>query len=107
MKRIDEYVSAVYKSFDDNDEETKILIEETKAHLYDEVEDLKKQGFSEEESIKKAISNFGKEKSVVNELKGTLYRKDRFSKIFLRIALIVFCIGILFKLILIGYRFSI
>lgn len=106
MKKIDDYINNIYKDFDENDKETKILIEETKAHLYDEVEDLKKQGFNEEESIKQAIFNFGKEKSVAKELKDTLYRKDKFSKIFLWIALIVFCIGILFKLILIGYRFS-
>ena len=35
MKRIDEYIEKIYKDIDANDEDTEILKEEIREHLYD------------------------------------------------------------------------
>lgn len=93
MKRIEEYVEKVYKNFDQKDEETKILKEETKAHLLEEVEELKKEGLSQEESVEKAISNFGSEKAVINEMNSILKRQNIFSVVLKRVALAFFLVA--------------
>lgn len=85
MDRIDEYVNEIYRKFDTNDQDTRILIEETKSHLYDEVEDFRKQGFNEKESIEKAIYNFGKENVVINEMNGVLKRQNKLIMFILKI----------------------
>lgn len=103
MYKIDEYVNDIYKEFDETDEDTKILIEETKCHLYDEVEEFKAKGFSEDESIKKAINNFGKEKYVIKEMNCILKRQNKFSKIIMIFALIIFLIASVCKIINLGY----
>lgn len=106
MERIDKYVDTIYRDFDKTDKETKILIEETKSHLYDEIEDLKTQGFSNEESIEKAILNFGKENSVTSEMNYILRKQNKFSKVLIIIAIVIFSIGVIFKLINLGYDLS-
>lgn len=106
MERIDKYVDTIYRDFDKTDKETKILIEETKSHLYDEIEDLKMQGFSDEESIEKAILNFGKENSVTSEMNYILKKQNKFSKVLIIIAIVIFSIGVVFKLINLGYDLS-
>lgn len=103
MYKIDEYVNDIYREFDETDEDTKILIEETKCHLYDEVEDFKAKGFSEEESVKKAIYNFGKEKYVIKEMNCILKRQNKFSKIIMILALIMFLIAGACKIINFSY----
>ncbi|GKX67958.1 permease prefix domain 1-containing protein [Inconstantimicrobium mannanitabidum] len=97
MKKLDDYINKIYKNFDEKDEETIIMKEETKAHLYEEVEELKKQGLSEEESIKKAISNFGQENLVINEMNDILNKQNKFAKILTRVALVIFLVGVIFK----------
>ena len=99
MKRIDEYIEKIYSSFDNRDEETKILKEETKAHLYEEVEELKTQGFTEENAIDKAIENFGQESLVINEMNNILKKNNTFSKVLLKAAIIIYIVGCAFKLI--------
>lgn len=106
MDRIDEYVNEIYRKFDTNDQDTRILIEETKSHLYDEVGDFRKQGFNEKESIEKAIYNFGKENVVINEMNGVLKRQNKFSKVLIIIAVVIFTLGTAFKLINIVYDIS-
>lgn len=88
MKEIEKYIDIIYKDFDKSEEEVKILIEETKIHLLDEIEDLKKSGLSEEESIKRAISNFGAGKLVRDEFNLILKKQNKFMLILKRVAVI-------------------
>ncbi|MCM0651083.1 permease prefix domain 1-containing protein [Clostridium swellfunianum] len=97
MKRIDDYINKIYKNFDLENEEIIIMKEETKNHLYDEVEDLKKQGLTEEQSIDRAMSNFGNEKSVKNELKSILKRQEKLIKLLIKFATFVFIVASIFK----------
>ncbi|AOR25124.1 permease prefix domain 1-containing protein [Clostridium taeniosporum] len=99
MGKIDDYINNIYKNFDETDSDTKMLKEETKSHLYDEVEELKKQGLGEDESIERAISNFGQENIVVEEMDTVLKKQNKFSKILIRVALMIYIIGCIFKLI--------
>jgi hypothetical protein len=105
MKKIDEYVENIYKNFDETEEDTKILIEETKSHLYEEVEELKKQGLGENESIERAVINFGKENIVIEEMDSILIKQSKFSKILIRVALMVYIIGSIFKVIFVADEF--
>lgn len=99
MKKIDDYVENIYKNFDETDEETKILIEEIKSHLYEEVEELEKQGLGEDESIERAILSFGQENIVVEEMNTVLKKQNKFSRILLKVSIILYVIGGIFKLI--------
>ncbi|GAA0087083.1 hypothetical protein UT300007_35240 [Clostridium sp. CTA-7] len=105
MKRIEEYIEKIYRNFDEKDEETKIIKEETKVHLLEEVADLKKQGLTEEESINKAISNFGSEKVVISEMNLILKKQNKFSKALKKVTLITFIVACLFFSIDIGDEF--
>lgn len=96
MKKIEEYIENIYRNFDEKDEETKILKEETKTHLLEEVEELKKTGLTEEESISKAISNFGSEKIVISEMNLILKKQNKFSIILKKLALTFFIIACVF-----------
>lgn len=105
MKKIDDYVEKIYKNFDETEEDTKILIEETKSHLYEEVEELQKQGFSENESIEMAILNFGQENIVVEEMEDILKKQNKFSKLLIKVALIIYFVGFIFKVINVAAEF--
>lgn len=96
MNKIEEYIEKIYRNFDEKDEETKILKEEIKSHLFEEVEDLKKQGLTEEESINKAISNFGSEQIVISEMKLILKKQNKFSKALKKFTLIIFIVACVF-----------
>jgi hypothetical protein len=105
MKKIDEYVESIYKNFDETEQDTKILMEETKAHLYEEVEELQKEGFSENESIEMAIMNFGQENIVVEEMDTVLKKQNKFSKLLIKVALVIYFVGFSFKIINIASEF--
>ncbi|ADL51175.1 permease prefix domain 1-containing protein [Clostridium cellulovorans] len=90
MERIDKYIDNIYKEFDRNDDEVKELREEMKAHLYDEIEELKNRGFNEDESIKMAIENFGEETNVSIDLAYIINRQNKFISILWKLAIIVF-----------------
>lgn len=96
MKKIEEYIEKIYRNFDTKDDETKILKEETKVHLFEEVEELKKQGLTEEESINKALFNFGSEKAVINEMNLILKNQNKFSKLLKNLTLAFFVIACIF-----------
>ncbi|WP_238883717.1 permease prefix domain 1-containing protein [Clostridium sp. YIM B02551] len=98
MKRIDNFVDKVYKDFDKNDEEVKILKEEMKAHLYDSVNDLISEGHSEEESMDIALRNFGDENSFSSEMDAIINRPKKYLDRLLQITIILFVIGVLFKI---------
>lgn len=105
MRTIEEYIEKIYRNFDEMDEETKILKEEIRVHLFEEVEELKKQGLSEEESIDKAISNFGDERIVINEMKLILKKQNNFLNILKKLTLIFFVIACVFLSISIADEF--
>lgn len=104
MNRIDDYIDNIYNNFDNGDEDAKILKEEMKAHLYEEVEELKNQGLSEEESIEKALGAFGQENSVVNEMNDVLRSRSIFTKMLIKAGIVVFVIGGLFQIMSIFYK---
>lgn len=105
MKKIDEYLESIFRNFDENDEETKVMKEEARAHLLEEIGELRNQGLTEEESIITAISNFGSEKIVVNEMNQIFKKQSKFSNGIKKIILIVFITACIFKLINIGNDF--
>jgi len=105
MKKIDEYLESIFRNFDENDEETKVMKEEARTHLLEEIGELRNQGLTEEESIITAISNFGSEKTVVNEMNQIFKKQSKFSNVIKKIILIVLITACIFKLINIGYDF--
>ncbi|WP_411681667.1 permease prefix domain 1-containing protein [Clostridium thailandense] len=97
--KIDEYIDNIYGNFDNSDKDTKILKEEMRNHLYEKIEELKKQGLNEEESIQKALECFGQENSVVAEMSNVLNNRSIFTKMLFKAGAVVFVIGILFQFI--------
>lgn len=104
MKKIEEYIDSIYGNFDNLDKDTKILKEEMRDHLYDEVEELKKQGLNEEESISRALDDFGQENTVVAEMNHILKNRSIFTKMLIKAGGAVFIIGCLFQIIGIFYN---
>lgn len=99
MNKIEEYIDNIYGNFDNLDKDTKILKEEMRTHLYEEVEELKKQGLSEEESINKTLECFGQENSVVTEMNYILKNRSIFTKMLIKAGVVVFIIGCLLQII--------
>jgi len=99
MRKIEEYIEKVYSGFDESDEEAKTIKEETKAHLFEEVQELKKQGFTEDESINRAISNFGQDKFVIDEMNNILKKQHKLSKNAVCIIFILYIVGCIFRFI--------
>ncbi|NMM61806.1 hypothetical protein HBE96_03705 [Clostridium sp. P21] len=104
MKKIDMYVDEICHNFDESDEEIETIKEEMKSHLYEEIEELKKQGFSEEESIEKSIKAFGKENNVVKEMNTIWKKENEFTKIILKGALATCITACLFMIVGVFYR---
>ncbi|MBC8060353.1 MAG: hypothetical protein H7Y18_06765 [Clostridiaceae bacterium] len=105
MNKLEEYIEKIYRNFDEKDEETKILKEEMKAHLFEEAEELRNHGLTEQESINKVIANFGTEKAVICEMQLILKRQNKFSKALIRVALIIVIVASIFKFFEIGDDF--
>lgn len=105
MNRIEEYVENIYKDFDVTYEEVRFMMEEVKTHLYEEVEELKSQGLSEEESINRAISNFGQDKYVIGEMNNILKRQYKLPKRIVSAIFIIYIVGCLFRFATIPTRF--
>ncbi|AKA69127.1 permease prefix domain 1-containing protein [Clostridium scatologenes] len=99
MNKIEEYIDSIYGNFDNSDKNTKILREEMRNYLYEEVEELKKQGLSEEESIFKVLQCFGQEETVVAEMNSVLKNRSIFTKMLIKAGAVVFLIGIFFQII--------
>lgn len=97
IDKIEGYIDNIYGNFDNADKDTKILKEEMRTHLYEEVKELKEQGLSENESIDKALERFGQENSVVTEMNYVLKNRSIFTKMLVKAGIIVFIIGCLFQ----------
>lgn len=98
MGRIEEYIERIYSGVNKNDEETEILKEEMKFHLYDKVSDLMEDGYTEEESINIAIENFGDENSISNDVKSLITNQTRYTNILFKVSIAIFIVGCLLKL---------
>ncbi|MFQ7565941.1 MAG: permease prefix domain 1-containing protein [Clostridium perfringens] len=68
MREIDNYIDSLYKNIDGISKENKEIKETMRTHLIESVEELKLEGFSENESIKIALERFGE----INEIRGEL-----------------------------------
>lgn len=99
MNKIEEYINSIYGNFDNLDKDTKILKEETRTHLQEEVEEFKKQGLSEDESITRVLDNFGKEDMVVDEMNNILRKRSILAKMLIKAGLAIFIFGCLFQII--------
>ncbi|NFV11431.1 hypothetical protein FDG09_00415 [Clostridium sporogenes] len=99
MNKIEEYIDNIYGNFDNSDKDTKILKEEMRNHLYEEVEELEKQGISKEESISKVLKHFGEENDVVDEMNYVLKNRSIFTKMLIKAGVAIFIIGCLFQII--------
>ncbi|MCT8976942.1 permease prefix domain 1-containing protein [Clostridium sp. CX1] len=97
MNKIDEYIDSIYGNFDNLDKDTKILKEEMRNHLYEEVEELKRQGLSEEESISRALEGFGQENYVVAEMSNVLKSRNIFTKMLVKAGIAVFVTACFFQ----------
>lgn len=90
MKKIDEYINSLYK--DVNMEDLDEMKAEMKIHLVETLSELKKEGKSEDESLRIAIDRFGEINEVQNELKKIAYIKNPTIKLISGISLIIFLI---------------
>lgn len=97
MGRIEKYIDKIYSGVNESDEETKILKEEMKLHLYDKVKDLMEEGLTEEDSITVALETFGDEVSVSKDVKSIVKNQKKYTNILIRISIILFIVGSLFK----------
>ncbi len=104
MNKIEEYIDSIYANFDNSDKDTKILKEEMRNHLYEEVDELKKQGLSEEDSISRVLEYFGQENIVVAEMNHILKNRSIFTKMLIKAGFTIFIIGCLFQIIGIFYN---
>ncbi|WP_438318079.1 permease prefix domain 1-containing protein [Sporosarcina sp. FA9] len=93
MKKIDRFVNAVYAHL--NGHEVKELKQEMRSHLLETVEELKKNGKSEEEAISLALDRFGDEKQVTKGLLTIFQYQNNFVKWLLRSAVIFLLIGLI------------
>lgn len=96
MNEIDWYVDSICNKFNASDKDIQILKEELKSNLYDEAHGLEKQGFSEEESIKITLENFGQENTVISEMSSVWKKKSDFTLMILKVAIGIFIIGCIF-----------
>jgi hypothetical protein len=96
MNEIDRYVDRICNKFNESDKDIQILKEELKSNLNDEVCELKKQGFSEEESIKIALEDFGQENNVISEMTSIWKKKSDFTLMIVKLAIAIFIIGCVF-----------
>lgn len=104
MNEIDWYVDRICNKFNEADKDIQILKEELKSNLYEEVHELNKQGFSDEESIKITLENFGQENNVISEMNNVWKKKSDFTLIIVKVAIAIFIIGCIFAVSRIFYK---
>lgn len=104
MNKVDLYVDRICSKFNESDKDIQILKEELKSNLNDEVSELQNQGFSEEESIKITLDNFGQENNVISEMNSIWTRKSEFTLKIVKTAIAVFIIGCIFAIVSIFFN---
>ncbi|WP_238883625.1 VanZ family protein [Clostridium sp. YIM B02551] len=98
MKEIDDYIESLYKNSKENSKEVKELKDDMKTHLIETIEELKREGKNQSESIKIALDRFGETSVLEDELSEVvpIYKKSVNSILLLSIGALV----ILFSLII-------
>jgi hypothetical protein len=97
VKEIDNYINSIYKNADDNVDEIGEMKSVMRQHLIETVEELKREGKSESESIKIAIERFGEAASIKDELTNvvTFNRKHFSISLYASLAMIVMLLSII------------
>lgn len=98
LKKIEEYVDKVYRHAKGDAQEINDLKMEMKSHLIETVEELKSEGFSEDEAIRMAKERFGE----VNELRAQVSEMIQTQKSFGRRILYVALSLVLISIALFG-----
>lgn len=88
MKRIDDYINSVYKNFESNNKEIEDLKLDMRSHLIEVIDELKKEGHSEEKSIDIALERFGDKLLLEGEL--TQVIKEKRNKTLFLLSLLYF-----------------
>ncbi|WP_197205960.1 permease prefix domain 1-containing protein [Cytobacillus firmus] len=92
MKQIDEFVNSIYAHL--RGEEAKELKQEMRSHLLEAVEELKKEGKSENEAVSIAIERFGDEKQITKGLLSMFKAQKKFVKGLFISALLFLLLGV-------------
>jgi hypothetical protein len=92
MKRIDEFVNSIYAHI--GDKEADELKEEMRSHLFEAVEELKKEGKSENDAVSLAIERFGDEKHITRGLLSIFNKQKKLVKWLLLSALLFLILGV-------------
>lgn len=84
------FVEGIVRETDSNHEERKDLYEELLSHLECSFIDYQKQGFSEEEALQTAMTNFGDEREIGKQLQQAMYPYRREMMLSLSVASLLF-----------------
>lgn len=95
MRKINKYINQVYKDFDGSKEEIRELKEEMRIHLVENVEELKKQGHSEDAAIRISLKNFGEETDINLDLAYIFTPKRVYFKPLIQFGISCLIIGII------------
>jgi cytochrome c-type biogenesis protein CcmH/NrfF len=93
MKQIDEFVNSIYADF--SGKEAKEMKEEMRSHLLEAVEELKEEGYSEEEAASIALERFGDERQMTRGLLTMFKQQKTFAKWVFRVSLVFLVMGLI------------
>lgn len=94
MMTIDEFIDSLYKGVNGSKKEIGEFKEEMKIHLVETVNELKRDGKTEEESLKIAYERFGDSKLIHNGLFKLFNRQKKFIRLILIFAVAFILIGV-------------
>ena len=88
------FVTGIVRQTDCNREEREDLYEELLSHLECSFIDYKKEGYSEEEAMRTAMTNFGTEQEVGNQLQQAMYPKRKGMMLGLAVASLLYAYSV-------------
>lgn len=88
------FVEGIVRETDSNHEERKDLYEELLSHLECSFIDYQKQGLSEEEAMRTAMTNFGEEREIGKQLQQAMYPYRREMMLSLSVASLLFAYSV-------------
>ena len=88
------FVEGIVRETDSNQEEREDLYEELLSHLECSFIDYQKQGFSEEEALRTAMTNFGEEREIGKQLQQAMYPYRREMMLALSVGSLLFAYGV-------------
>ncbi|WP_333861452.1 permease prefix domain 1-containing protein [Clostridium sp.] len=95
MDKLDRYINSICSKLKGRSEEITIVRQEMKNHLLQSIEELRKQGKSQDESIDIAINKFGQVEILKEQFKKVYTIEKSFSRKIINIAFILLIIGLL------------